>query len=186
MNTGEHLNQTHQEQRREFIKTATKLSGIVALLGISAESFGAIINASETQDPNSDPRVRSIQLLFTEAMDSGNMRTAIDRHRREAKLNDDQVKALMSINGEELAALKSLRGKLMSLRISELSVMATRVSATGPPTGPIPPYGDPIRKAIARGNLQEMRDTAASARKWVADVNTALAQLEGSIRKLGG
>ena len=50
-------------------------------------------------------------------------------------------------------------------------------------TGALPPYGDPIRKAVARGDAREMKSVAASARKWLADVESALAQLESSIKK---
>ena len=53
-------------------------------------------------------------------------------------------------------------------------------------TGAVPPYGDPIHKAIARGDLQEMKTLAASTRKWLTQVNSALAKLEGSIKKAGG
>ena len=52
-------------------------------------------------------------------------------------------------------------------------------------TGPLPPYGDPIRGAIARGDVQEMKSVAASARKWVADVQSALKQLDTAIKKSG-
>jgi hypothetical protein len=52
-------------------------------------------------------------------------------------------------------------------------------------TGPVPPYGDPIRGAIARGDVQEMKNVAASARKWVADVQSALKQLDSAIKKAG-
>jgi len=182
----EHVNQSSQEQRREFIKTATKLSGIIALLGISAESFGSIISGPSAQDQNLDPRVRAIRLLFTGAMDRGDMVGAIDKYRSEAQLNDNQVVALRSITKEELTALKSLRGKLMPLKISELAVMTGASSAGDVKSGPVPPYGDPIRKAIARGNLREMKNMAASARKWLADVNSALAQLDSAIKKAGG
>lgn len=51
------------------------------------------------------------------------------------------------------------------------------------PNGPVPPYGDPIRKAIARGDVQEMRQLAVSTRKWLNDVNAALAELESSLAK---
>jgi hypothetical protein len=57
--------------------------------------------------------------------------------------------------------------------------------AARPDTGPVPPYGDPIRGAIARGDVQEMKNTAASARKWVADVQSALKQLDSAIKKAG-
>jgi hypothetical protein len=50
-------------------------------------------------------------------------------------------------------------------------------------TGAVPPYGDPIRAAIARGDEAEMRNVAASARKWMADVQAALDKLEGAMKK---
>ena len=50
-------------------------------------------------------------------------------------------------------------------------------------SGPVPPYGDPIRKAIARGDAREMKNVAASARKWMADVQSALDQLDGAMTK---
>lgn len=52
-------------------------------------------------------------------------------------------------------------------------------------TGAVPPYGDPIRGAIARGDVQEMKNVAANARKWLTDVQSALAQLESAIKKSG-
>lgn len=52
-------------------------------------------------------------------------------------------------------------------------------------TGPVPPYGDPIRGAIARGDAQEMKSVAANARKWVADVQAALKQLDAAMKKSG-
>ena len=52
-------------------------------------------------------------------------------------------------------------------------------------TGALPPYGDPIRAAIARGDAREMKNVAASARKWLADVEAALAQLESALKKSG-
>jgi hypothetical protein len=55
--------------------------------------------------------------------------------------------------------------------------------AARPDTGPVPPYGDPIRKAIARGDAREMKNVAASARKWLADVQAALDQLDSALKK---
>ena len=55
--------------------------------------------------------------------------------------------------------------------------------ATRPDTGAVPPYGDPIRKAIARGDAREMKNVAASARKWMADVQAALADLDSALKK---
>ena len=50
-------------------------------------------------------------------------------------------------------------------------------------SGAVPPYGDPLRKAIARGDAQEMKNVAASARKWMSDVQSALDQLDGALKK---
>jgi hypothetical protein len=52
--------------------------------------------------------------------------------------------------------------------------------------GPLPPYGDPIREAIAGGNLRQMKAMAARARKYIDQIEGALARLEGAIQKLGG
>ena len=54
-------------------------------------------------------------------------------------------------------------------------------SAAG--AGSVPPYGEAIRQATARGDEAEMRKTAAAARKWIKDAQTALEKLE---KKLGG
>jgi hypothetical protein len=56
-------------------------------------------------------------------------------------------------------------------------------AASRPESGPVPPYGDPIRKAIARGDQREMKNVAASARKWMADVQSALDELDSAMTK---
>ena len=59
---------------------------------------------------------------------------------------------------------------------------STKKAAARPDTGAVPPYGDPIRKAIARGDAREMKNVAASARKWMADVQAALDQLDSALK----
>lgn len=49
--------------------------------------------------------------------------------------------------------------------------------------GPVPPYGEAIRDAVARGDQAEMRRVAASARKYVRDVQTALDRLDKALGK---
>lgn len=49
-------------------------------------------------------------------------------------------------------------------------------------SGAVPPYGDPIRGAIARGDKREMKNLAASTRKYLAEVESALEQLESSLK----
>jgi hypothetical protein len=60
---------------------------------------------------------------------------------------------------------------------------ATKSKATRPDTGPVPPYGEAIRGAIARGDSREMKSVAASARKWLTDAQSALTQLESALKK---
>ena len=60
---------------------------------------------------------------------------------------------------------------------------AGKARTAQPESGPVPPYGEAIRGAIARGDAQEMKNVAASARKWMSDVQSALKQLEGATKK---
>ena len=50
-------------------------------------------------------------------------------------------------------------------------------------SGPLPPYGISIRQAIARGDSQEMRSVATSARQYLSRVQSALNALEKAIAK---
>jgi hypothetical protein len=50
-------------------------------------------------------------------------------------------------------------------------------------SGPVPPYGDPIRAAINSGDLAKMKKTAASARAWLKKVQASLDQLDKAIGK---
>ena len=60
-----------------------------------------------------------------------------------------------------------------------------RVSATSARDGgPVPPYGPPIREAIARGDVNEMRKLAVVTRRWLRDVKAALTRLEKAIDKM--
>jgi hypothetical protein len=63
-----------------------------------------------------------------------------------------------------------------------------KAAATAPRAigGAVPPYGPPIREAMARGDVAEMRRVAASARKWIKDAQAALDKLEQRLAKTGG
>ena len=54
-----------------------------------------------------------------------------------------------------------------------------------PDTGPVPPYGDPIRAAIARGDTRQMKNVAASSRKYLADLEAAVQQLDNALKSSG-
>jgi len=58
--------------------------------------------------------------------------------------------------------------------------------AARPTGGAVPPYGEAIRQATARGDQAEMRKAAASARKWIKDAQAALEKLEKKLGTSGG
>ena len=62
----------------------------------------------------------------------------------------------------------------------------TSKKAAAVKNGPLPPYGVPIREAIAGGDLRNMKAVAARARKHVADVERALKTLDAAIAKRKG
>ena len=63
---------------------------------------------------------------------------------------------------------------------------ATSKKASAVKSGALPPYGVPIKEAIAGGNLREMKAMGASARKHVAEVERALKTLDAAIAKYKG
>lgn len=63
--------------------------------------------------------------------------------------------------------------------------VSSKKSAASARGGAVPPYGPPIREAMARGDAAEMRKVAASARKWINDAQAALEKLEAKIGKVG-
>ena len=72
----------------------------------------------------------------------------------------------------------SKAGKKTTKKTAKTSKAKARVE-----TGPVPPYGEVIRGAIARGDAQAMKSAAANARKWLADVQSALTELESAMKK---
>jgi hypothetical protein len=78
------------------------------------------------------------------------------------------------------------QGTLSSSKKTRSSKSTSRKAAsskTARLSGPLPPYGVAIREAIARGNYGEMRKLAASTRKYLSDVQSALNELEKSTGK---
>lgn len=47
--------------------------------------------------------------------------------------------------------------------------------------GAVPPYGIGIREAVARGDGQEMRKVATSARRYLKDLQAAMDKLEKAL-----
>ncbi|MBC8031858.1 MAG: DUF1843 domain-containing protein [Pyrinomonadaceae bacterium] len=65
------------------------------------------------------------------------------------------------------------------------SASASRTSgaAAAIRSGALPPYGVPIRAAIARGDQREMQAIGAATRQHLKNVQSALAKLEGALGK---
>ena len=63
---------------------------------------------------------------------------------------------------------------------------SSKKRAAAPTSGSMIPYGDPIRDAIARGEVQEMRKLAVSTRKWIDDVQKGLDRLDKAVKQKGG
>lgn len=63
--------------------------------------------------------------------------------------------------------------------------VSSKKSAASARGGAVPPYGEAIRQAAARGDEAEMRKTAASARKWINDAQAALEKLEAKLGQVG-
>lgn len=62
-----------------------------------------------------------------------------------------------------------------------------------PISGPLPPYGPPIREAVASGDTVQMQVQADNARSWLAanpgnanaeDVRAALSELDVALKQL--
>jgi hypothetical protein len=85
---------------------------------------------------------------------------------------------LVARKSSKKVAKKARKG---AAKASSKSKIAADISS-----GRMMPYGPPIFDAIARGDLNEMRQVAAATRKWLDDVQTAVNKLETNIKKLSG
>lgn len=81
-------------------------------------------------------------------------------------------------------ASKAKKGSKSKKGSSKARKSSRKTSArTSIESGPVPPYGVAIREAIARGDVQEMRQLANTTRQWLDEVNGALNRLETSINE---
>jgi hypothetical protein len=71
----------------------------------------------------------------------------------------------------------------MSSKKSTKAAKSSKASASIPTGGALPPYGVPIKAAIAGGNVREMKTMATRTRKHIAEVERALKGLEREIEK---
>jgi len=85
-----------------------------------------------------------------------------------------------------VVARKSSKKGAQKARKGAAKASSKAKTATDISSGRMMPYGPPIFDAIARGDLNEMRQVAAATRKWLDDVQTAVNTLETNIKKLSG
>ena len=96
------------KNRREFLAALSKLSGVMATLGITQVALTKTVLG---QSANIEP----IRRLFDEAVETGDMEAAIRRYGVAAKLAQNELNALRSLTPNELATMKSIQQKLKSL-----------------------------------------------------------------------
>ena len=83
-------------------------------------------------------------------------------------------------------------GSKSSVKASSAKASTKASKASGPidlkavKSGHLAVYGDVLRQAKARGDINEMRKVAALARTLIKDAQDALRRLEDSVKKLEG
>ncbi len=134
--TGKNLLQ-EKEERREFLKVAAKFAAVLAALGISGEEWAGMARQQAeaadlqqapppTQLKRGAPEIKGehkgelklsrpgsrqeVAIIVQDAIKSRNMEEAI--RKSQAKLSEDQLKALRSLTPQELEVLNRVQGKL--------------------------------------------------------------------------
>ena len=91
------------DDRRAFLASAAKFSAVASVLGLS----GAVLaGPTKAADKN------QLRVLLRNAIETGDMKTAIAAHGKTAALTDLQTKALYSLTSQDLANLKKIKSKL--------------------------------------------------------------------------
>lgn len=112
------------EERRDFLKLATKYSAILAVLGVENAAFAGtpIQTAQATQRAPVQRDVRTaparispnqLQTVMDDAIRLGDVNRALAQNKHIAKnLNQEQKQALQSLSRSDLAALQRIQDKL--------------------------------------------------------------------------
>jgi hypothetical protein len=82
-----------------------------------------------------------------------------------------------------MATRKSAPSKGASKSAKKSAKKGGSRAASATRAGTVPPYGEPIRSALARGDNAEMKRVAASARKYLREVQAALGKLDKALGK---
>jgi hypothetical protein len=100
---------TERENRRGFVKSAAKVAGVLAALGLTQE---ALVATAEAQDDERKKRAQSIAALMKHAVETQDMGAAIKVHGKNAKLTQQEHKALASLSKEDLGHLAKIQKML--------------------------------------------------------------------------
>ena len=76
---------------------------------------------------------------------------------------------------------KNRQPKKKSMPASKKGSGKSLSAAAGIRGGALPPYGVPIREALARGDAREMKALATATRQYLKNVQSALDKLERAI-----
>jgi len=114
-----------KEDRREFMRVATKFAGVLAALGITAEAW-----ASSTVAPSAPmPGAKSEQMLklnptqsrklaadvLKDAIKTGDLDASLGKNKAAGRLAPGDLQALKGLDKTDLQALNRIQGKLGGL-----------------------------------------------------------------------
>lgn len=119
------------EGRRAFLRGATKLAGVATLFGLAPGALTSVVHADTAAAPAPGPtpvspdeaaRQTARVDLITEFIASGKLDVAVKKFPN-AKLSAEQLASLKSITTAELAAIRSLRTKLLAVKLPSPDLM---------------------------------------------------------------
>lgn len=82
-----------------------------------------------------------------------------------------------------MATRKGSSSKSSSSKSSSKSGAGKSAASGASKAGALPPYGSAIRDALTRGDAGEMKQAAASARKYLREVTAAADKLDKALGK---
>ncbi|WMS86609.1 hypothetical protein [Pleionea litopenaei] len=109
-----------QSSRMRMLATAAKLSSVLAVMGVSNSILLNEANASEEKgeikplEMKKEDKVdeAGLKKLLNHAIESGDMKAAIEKYGKEAKLNDKHKELLRSFTKDELKDVEQIRDYL--------------------------------------------------------------------------
>lgn len=113
-----------EEERRHFLQTAARLAGVLAALGITGETWSAIVNAGQfgvdaprfnPKTVQASPKHQAIGVILLEAIRTEDLEAAILKFNKGGHLKDPEVNLLRRLTKEDLTRFAYVRDKLRPL-----------------------------------------------------------------------